>query len=90
MTTAEARRRLPWVRIVLIASLGLNLAVLGLVAGLAFKGPPPRGGGDSGLWRHGAALPDPHRRDLARALHENRADWEARARRCATSASRWP
>ncbi len=65
-----------WLGPALVVSLGINLAVLGLVAGLALKGPPPAGPrGEIGLWRYGAALPEPFRRDLGRELRATRGDW---------------
>ncbi len=77
---APGRRR--WLAPALVVSLGVNLAVLGFVAGLALHGPPkdgPRGGpsSDGGLWRYGADLPEPYRDALMRALRESRGDWGA-------------
>ena len=64
--------RLKWA---LVASLGLNLAVVGLIAGALVKGPPPRPLPGIALWHYARALPDPYRRDLGRALRDNRRDW---------------
>lgn len=64
-----------WLVVALVASLGLNLAVAGLVAGIAWHGPPPPGGRGDGLWRYGADLPEPFRRDLGRAMRDGRGDW---------------
>lgn len=79
--TAAAPRRWPWMRIAFFASLGLNLVVIGLVAGLAIKGPPgppPGGPGmEPGLRGYGDAMPEPFRRDLGKALRASRDDWSA-------------
>lgn len=67
-----------WFGPALVVSLGVNLAVLGLIAGLAMKGPPPPPagpGGEIGLWRYGAALPEPFRGDLGHDLRASRGDW---------------
>jgi uncharacterized membrane protein len=71
---AEPRRpnRLKWA---LVASLGLNLAVIGLVAGALIKGPPPAPWPGIALWHYARALPDPYRHDLGRALRDNRREW---------------
>lgn len=71
-------RRRPWLRIAFFASLGLNLVVIGLVAGLAIKGPPgPPAGGpmEPGLRGYGDAMPEPFRRDLGKALRASRDEW---------------
>ena len=62
--------RLKWL---LIASLGLNLALVGVIAGAVIKGPhgPPA----IGLWNYGRALPEPYRHDLGAALRASRHDW---------------
>jgi uncharacterized membrane protein len=70
---AEDPRR-PWRRWLLVASLGLNLAFVGLVAGAVLRGPPEAGPAP-GLWHYARALPDAHRRDLGRALRASRPDW---------------
>jgi uncharacterized membrane protein len=62
--------RLKWA---LLASLGLNLVFVGLLAGAVFRGPPPPP--MPGLWHYARALPEPHRRELGRALRESRRDW---------------
>lgn len=64
------RPRLKWA---LVASLGLNLIFVGLLAGAVFRGPPPPP--IPGLWHYARALPDPYRRDLSRALRDSRRDW---------------
>lgn len=81
-TPSAPERRRRWLGYALAASLAVNLAVLGLIAGLALKGPPdhPRGP-EMGLWRYGAALPAPYRDDLMRALRDNRRTWGAERQR---------
>ncbi|WP_299691116.1 periplasmic heavy metal sensor [uncultured Tateyamaria sp.] len=50
MTEEITRKRCPlWVRILLALSLALNLAIVGLVAGLLTRGPGPLRGGGPGL-----------------------------------------
>jgi uncharacterized membrane protein len=63
-----------WTTWALVASLALNLALLGLIGGALLKGPPPPMPGIT-LWHYARALPDPYRRDLGRALRETRRDW---------------
>ena len=58
----------------LIGSLGLNLALAGLILGAIAKGPPPPPP-PGGLWFYGRSLPEPYRGDLGRALRDNRGDW---------------
>jgi uncharacterized membrane protein len=67
---SPGRPRLKWA---LLASLGLNLVFVGLLAGAVFRGPPPPP--MPGLWHYARALPEPYRRDLGRALRESRPDW---------------
>ena len=71
---AEQPPRRNWLKWALIASLGLNLAFVGLVSGAVMRGPPG-GGPGPGLWHYAHALPDPYRRDLGRALRASRGDW---------------
>jgi uncharacterized membrane protein len=72
---AERRpNRLKWV---LVASLAMNLAFVGLVAGALTKGPPPAAWPGIALWQYARALPDPYRHDLGRTLRDNRRDWMA-------------
>jgi uncharacterized membrane protein len=68
---AAARRWTTWA---LVASLALNLALVGLIAGAAFKGRPEPMPGIT-LWRYARALPEPYRHDLGQALRESRRDW---------------
>jgi uncharacterized membrane protein len=68
---AEARR--DWRTWALVASLGLNLAFVGLIAGALWKGPPPPPA--PGIGQYARALPDPLRHQLGRALRESRPDW---------------
>jgi uncharacterized membrane protein len=76
MQETAAPRRMRWLKIALVVSLALNLAVAGLVAGAALKGRPDAGGRD-GLWPYSRALPEPYRGDLMRALRDSRRDWIA-------------
>ena len=71
----KTRSKQRWQTWFLIVSLGFNLAVLGLVAGVFLKGPfgrPPTG---FGLIQYTRALPAPYRGDLHRKLRETRPDW---------------
>ncbi|MBP7243483.1 periplasmic heavy metal sensor [Amaricoccus sp.] len=79
----DPRPRRPWTRVLLVASLGLNLAFVGLMAGLALKGPPgPHGpGGDPGLRFYGDALPEPYRGELGRSLRASRGEWVGQRQR---------
>ena len=70
MADAPRRRWLTWA---LVASLGLNLAFAGLVAGTLLKGPPPPP--MLGVGQYARALPEPYRRDLGQALRASRGDW---------------
>jgi uncharacterized membrane protein len=65
----------PWLKWALVASLGLNLATLGLIGGAVVKGPPAGPMPGLALWHYARALPDPYRRDLGRALRASRRDW---------------
>ncbi|MBB5221746.1 putative membrane protein [Amaricoccus macauensis] len=68
------RRR--WTRWLLIASLGLNLAAVGIIGGAILKGPPPPDPGPGpALWPFARALPQPYRSDLGEALRATRKDW---------------
>ncbi len=72
---AAARRS--WIRWALLASLGLNLAALGVIGGALIKGPPPPAPGFA-LWHYARALPEPYRHDLGATLRANRGDWLVR------------
>ncbi len=72
-TSPGPRRR--WRTWLLIVSLGLNLAVVGMVAGIILRGPPDRAMSGPALWSYARALPEPYRDDLRRALRESRGDW---------------
>lgn len=72
--TAPKRPR-RWRDWLLVASLGLNLAILGLAAGAILRGPPERMAAGPGLWHYARALPDPYRHDLGQALRTSRRDW---------------
>lgn len=69
---ANTARRWPWARILLFVSLAFNLAVIGLVAGLALREGPDRRGPEAGFWRHGMAMPEPHRGEMMRLLRAER------------------
>lgn len=73
---AASPQRWPWMRILLVLSLAFNLAIIGLVAGHVFGDGPDRRSPDAGLWRYGAAMPEPHRRAMLRAMREDRPNWE--------------
>ncbi len=65
-----------WRRWLLVASLGLNLVALGIIAGAWIKGPPPAPPPmGPALWRYARDLPEPYRHDLARALRDSEKDW---------------
>ena len=66
------RRRLRWL---LVASLGLNLLLVGLALGAILRGPPERIAAGPALGHYARALPEADRRELGRALHASRADW---------------
>ncbi|MFT3972629.1 MAG: periplasmic heavy metal sensor [Amaricoccus sp.] len=69
-----SRRR--WTRWALVASLGLNLAAIGLIGGALLNGPPPPDPGPGpALWPFARSLPDPYRHDLGKALRATRPDW---------------
>jgi uncharacterized membrane protein len=68
----KPRRWRDWL---LIASLGVNLAILGLAAGAILRGPSERMAAGPGLWHYARALPDPYRRDLGQELRTSRRDW---------------
>lgn len=73
-TSRQAWLSGPWMKWALIGSLGLNLALAGLILGAIAKGPPPPPP-PGGLWFYGRSLPEPYRGDLGRALRDNRGDW---------------
>jgi uncharacterized membrane protein len=72
MPEAPSRRR--WLSWALVASLGLNLALVGLLAGVALHGGPRRLT-PPGLWHYARALPEAHREALGRELRARRAQW---------------
>ena len=69
---ATAKRR--WLLWALLASLAVNLATAGLVAGAILRGPPPSTIGP-GLSHYARSLPEAYRRDLGATLRESRGDW---------------
>jgi len=62
-----------WRTWLLVASLGLNLAFLGMIGGAMLKGPPPQP--LPGIGHYARALPEPYRRQIGHALRESRRDW---------------
>jgi|GEM_PF-364293 len=78
MTDTTQKPKRGWVKYVLIISLGLNLAVVGMVLGAAFSGghdrkgfrPPPDVSGMHSLLR---ALPESKRSDARQYFRDNRA-----------------
>ena len=86
---AEAPRR-SWPRWALVASLGLNLVFVGLIAGALINGPPAPP--VPGIGQYVRALPEASRRDLGRRLRASRSDWSGmraawHARRSALAAA---
>ena len=65
-----------WLKWGLVASLGLNLAFAGLIAGAAYKGPPPAPWPGIALLQYARALPEPFRGDLERSLRDRSRDWK--------------
>ncbi len=62
------------IRLVLFASLALNLVVIGLVAGVVFKGGPPSRGAPRGfdtVLPYSRAFTDDQRRELRRELRKS-------------------
>lgn len=77
MTDNSVKSTKPWVKYLLVVSLGLNLAVAGLVIGAKVAGfdrrghsPPP---GASGMRHFMHALPDSQRREVRKYFRKNRA-----------------
>ena len=68
----KARRWMTWA---LVASVGFNLAVVGLAAGAFLKGPRPDHVSGPALAQYARALPPPYDHDLRRALRASRGDW---------------
>ena len=64
----------------LILSVALNLALIGLIAGAVWRGPPERPIAGPSLWSYARALPDPHRAELRRALRQSAPDWREKHR----------
>lgn len=71
---ADSRRT--WMKWALVASVGLNLAFAGLVAGALIKGPPPAPWPGIALLQYARALPEPFREDLGHALRDRGPDWK--------------
>lgn len=77
-----------WVRILLVVSLGLNLLVVGAVAGLVIKGGPWKQGGPPSMAEGGVgpltrALSKEDRRAIGREMRQKGAQsgWDRRAHR---------
>jgi uncharacterized membrane protein len=64
-----------WMKWALVASLGLNVAVLGVIGGAIIKGPPPGPMPGVALWHYAHVLPEPYRRELGQALRASRPQW---------------
>jgi uncharacterized membrane protein len=65
-----------WMKVLLVGSLAVNLAVIGLVAGLALRGPfgeaRPQFGPQDGLLAMQRSMPDGPRRSLGREFFKRR------------------
>ena len=75
MTDTSIKQGKPWIRILLVISLGMNLAVVGLVIGAKISGHGPRGmshANGSGMRVLMHALPNSKRADVRKYFHENR------------------
>lgn len=71
---ADSRRT--WMKWALVASVGLNLAAAGLVAGALLKGPPPAPWPGLALFQYARALPEPFREDLEHTLRDRSGEWK--------------
>lgn len=71
MSAGPERRGPRWMRVALIASLAVNLLIVGAVAGALLRhgGPPPRGGLSFAM-PYAKALPREARREMMRAVRE--------------------
>lgn len=68
--TTQKARMPGWLRVVLFGSLALNVAVIGLVAGVAVKGPPSHGRDRDPALPFTRAFDDDQRRDLQKAFRK--------------------
>jgi uncharacterized membrane protein len=68
----ETRRWMTWA---LVASAGLNLALIGLAVGVILRGPPPGAVSGPALAHYARALPLPYQHDLRHALRSSRGEW---------------
>jgi uncharacterized membrane protein len=68
-------------RLLLTLSLGLNLALAGLVAGLVLSGPGDSRRAVPPHLHYALSLPAPYRQDLRQGLRASRADWEGKRTR---------
>lgn len=77
MSSASSRRRwLPWA---LVASLGVNLVVAGIVAGAFLYGPPDRPPREGG-WAIAHDLPEPFRGEMLREMRHESDKWIGKRR----------
>lgn len=75
MTETKTNPAKPWIKILLVVSLGLNLAVAGLVIGAKLSGHGDKRthfAGATGLRIFMQALPDPKRREVRKYFRVNR------------------
>jgi len=75
MTDTSIKKGKPWMKILLVISLGMNLAVVGLVIGAKISGHGPRGmsqANGSGMRALMHALPNGKRADVRKYFHESR------------------
>ncbi len=87
--SARPRRTL---RMLLLVSAGLNLALIGLIAGALVKGPPDRMRPGPALHSYARAMPERHREALTERMREGNGAWRdmsatRRAQRAALAAA---
>ncbi len=76
---SEKSKSRKWVKILLVVSLGINLAVAGLIIGAALQGPAKqdRPKNRDAIAFLSYALPKEHRREIRRELIDRREDFQA-------------
>lgn len=77
MSDQKTKKPMPWGRILLVASLALNLLFIGIIAGAAAKGGTkdgPRGAGDFNIRIIASAMEDNHRKALRSEIDQRRGD----------------